>query len=114
MTKPSPTLTLTLIAMISTIAGCVPAVSSAPEVAATRLCESAVECDWIAHDDREECISDNADAFGLFWTEDACPEGLDGREWRECLEAAETVDCDSLFFGWTEIARACGADQVCN
>ena len=95
------------------LAACVPSYTKGPDVAASRYCQRAVECDWIARDDMEDCVDDTEDVFEGLWPESQCEDGFVQAEWNDCMQALDEISCDNVLGALQVAAGACSASQVC-
>ncbi|MCB9763997.1 MAG: hypothetical protein H6739_29775 [Alphaproteobacteria bacterium] len=102
-------------ATLAALVACTPSVEDAPDQAAATYCDRAVECNWIASSEAEDCLDNIEDVFQAAWPTDNC--GVIVREdWKQCLDQIDTIDCDSALQGLELILpnEACGIQQVCD
>lgn len=107
-------LALTSAALVSLLLACVPAVDSAPQLAAEAYCQRAADCGWVSEDELEGCEESATASFEGVWTTTTCEDGFERDGWSECIETIDTLDCgDTIVLGWGDINDACRANSIC-
>ncbi len=91
----------------------IPDAEDAPEEAAELYCDRAVECDWIAIAQQQDCVDEYAYLFQLNWPTRQCDGAIDRSSWRECEDALEAMACDNEDWGVSQIGE-CDASRVCS